>query len=74
MQKIDADAKAHAVKVAAEAQAEANEKVAATLSDPLIKYNTVNQWDGKLPVVSGDSNNIIDLRSLTESNEPAGEQ
>lgn len=73
VQKIDADAKAYAVKVEAEAQAEANEKVAATLSDPLIKYNTVNQWDGKLPVVSGDSNNIIDLRSLTEDKEPANE-
>ena len=73
VQKIDADAKAYAVKVEAEAQAEANEKVAATLSEPLIKYNTVNQWDGKLPVVSGDSNNIIDLRSLTEDKEPANE-
>lgn len=71
VQKIDADAKAYAVKVEAEAQAEANQKIAETLSDPLIKYNTINQWDGKLPLVqSGEgSGNLIDLRSLTETTE-----
>lgn len=71
VQKIEADAKAYAVKVEAEAQAEANKKIAETLSDALVKYNTVNQWNGKLPTVtSGDSaNNIIDLRSLVGNEE-----
>lgn len=68
VQKIDADAKAYAVKVEAEAQAEANKKIAETLSDPLIRYNMINQWNGKLPLVQAGegSNSIIDLRTLTE--------
>ena len=67
VQKIEADAEAYAVSVKAEAEAKANEEIAKTLSDPLIKYNTVNRWDGKLPTVqSGEgTSNIIDLRSLT---------
>lgn len=71
VQKIDADAKAYAVKVEADAQSEANKKIAETLSDSLVRYNTVNKWNGKLPTVtSGDSaNNIIDLRSLVGAEE-----
>lgn len=67
VQKIEADAEAYAVSVKAEAEAKANEEIAKTLSDPLIKYNTVNRWDGKLPTVqSGEgTSNIIDIRSLT---------
>jgi len=64
VQKIDADAKAYAVKVQAEAQAEANKEIAATLSESLIKYNMIQQWNGKLPVVSSDAMNIIDLSDL----------
>lgn len=68
VQKIDADAKAYAVKVQADAEAEANRKVAETLSDKLIQYNTIHQWDGKLPTVqSGEySTPIIDLRNTVE--------
>lgn len=66
VQKIEADAKAYAIKAQAEAQAEANQKIAETVNERLIQYNTVLQWDGKLPVVSSgkDNNSIIDLRSL----------
>lgn len=68
VQKIDADAKAYAVKVEADAQAEANKKISETLSDQLIQYNTIHQWDGKLPIVqSGEhSTPIIDLRNTVE--------
>lgn len=68
VQKIDADAKAYAVKVEADAQAEANKKIAETLNETLIKYNMINQWNGKLPLVQAGEglNSIIDLRSLTE--------
>lgn len=68
VQKIEADAKAYALKVQADAEAEANKKVAETLSDSLIRYNTVHQWDGKLPTVqSGEySTPIIDLRNTVE--------
>ena len=35
------------------AQAEANRKLAESLSDTLIDYQKVQKWDGKLPTVSG---------------------
>ena len=66
VQKIDADAKAYAVKVQAEAQAEANKKLAETLSEPLIRYNMIHTWDGKLPIVqsSGSGLNLIDIQGM----------
>lgn len=64
VQKIDADAKAYAVKVQADAEAEANKKIAETLSEPLIKYNMIHQWNGKLPIVSGGGMNLIDIPAL----------
>ena len=39
--------------IAAEAQAEANRKLAESLSDTLIEYQKIQKWDGKLPTVSG---------------------
>lgn len=38
---------------AADAQAEANRKIAESLSDTLIEYQKIQKWDGKLPTVSG---------------------
>ena len=34
-------------------QAEANRKLAESLSDTLIEYQKIQKWDGKLPTVSG---------------------
>ena len=39
--------------IAADAQAEANRKLAESLSDTLIDYQKIQKWDGKLPTVSG---------------------
>lgn len=69
VQKIEADAQAYAVKVQAEAQAQANKEIAATLSESLIKYNSIQRWDGKLPLVSSEGQNIIDLRNLVSGGE-----
>ena len=67
VKKIAADAEAYSVEVQAKAKAEANKEIAATLSESLIEYNKVEQWNGKLPLVSGESGaGIIDLRSLVE--------
>lgn len=52
---IDAEAKAQAVKIAAEAEAEANREVAASLTPTLIEKIKYEQWDGKVPTVSGSS-------------------
>ena len=43
----------HKTSIAAEAQAEANRKLAESLSDTLIEYQKIQKWDGKLPTVSG---------------------
>lgn len=54
--KINADAAAYAIKAEAEAQASANELIANSLTESLIEYTQVSNWDGKLPttVVSSD--------------------
>jgi len=69
VQKIEADAKAYSVKVEADAQAEANKKLSETLSDSLIRYNMIHQWNGSLPLVSSDGGTLIDMRDLTQTGE-----
>ena len=68
VQKIEAEAKAYAVKVEADAQAEANKKISETLSDSLIYYNLIHQWNGELPSVFGADGllSIISPKGLTE--------
>lgn len=48
-----AEAEAQKTSIAADAQAEANRKIAESLSEPLIEYQKIQKWDGKLPTVSG---------------------
>ncbi len=69
---IEAEAAAEVAKIEAEAaayagekEATANEKIAASLTQPLIDYYKIQQWDGKLPTVTG-ADTIIRL------DEPAG--
>lgn len=57
---INANAKAEALLIAAEAEAEANKKIADSLTPELIEKLKYEQWDGKLPSVSG-SNTIIGI-------------
>ena len=49
----NAEAEAQKTSIAADAQAEANRKLAESLSDTLIDYQKIQKWDGKLPTVSG---------------------
>lgn len=49
----NAEAEAQKTSIAADAQAEANRKIAESLSEPLIEYQKIQKWDGKLPTVSG---------------------
>lgn len=58
---IDANAKAEALRIAAEAEAEANREIAASLTPELIEKIKAEQWDGKMPTVSGDSTPIISI-------------
>lgn len=45
----------------AEAEAEANRKIAASISPTLVDYMRANRWDGKLPQVTGSGGTLIDL-------------
>lgn len=59
---IEANAKAEAVKIAAEAEAQANREIAASLTPELIEKIKAEQWDGKMPTVSGDASPIITIK------------
>lgn len=47
--RTQADAEAYAIRTKAEAEASANELLAGSLTNPLIDYMRVNQWNGMLP-------------------------
>lgn len=66
--RIAAEAEAEALLIAAEAEAEANRKLTESLTDEVINNKIIEKWDGKLPVVSGDTDTIIDFGSLTGDN------
>lgn len=52
---IEAEAEAEVIRIAAEAEADANRKIAASLTAELIEKIKYEQWDGKMPTVSGSS-------------------
>ena len=59
---IAAEAEANEIKVLAEANAESNRILTESLSDMLIRYQSVAKWDGKLPtVMSGSEGTLIDI-------------
>lgn len=60
VKKIDADAKAYA----GEKEAEANGKIADSLSSELIEYKYVEKWDGKLPAYVGGEGGTIPILNI----------
>lgn len=52
--------KAEAMRIAAEAEADANRKIAASLTDELIEKIKYEQWNGELPTVTG-STSIVSI-------------
>ena len=65
--KIDADAAAYAIKVKSEAEAEANKLIAESLTDELISFNEVQQWNGQLPAyVAGGAAQTLPIIDMTE--------
>ena len=63
---IAAEAEANEIKVLAEANAESNRIITESISEHLIKDQTVAKWDGKLPtVMSGSDNMLIDIPLTT---------
>lgn len=60
---IEAEAKAEAMLIAANAEASANKEIAASLTENLIEKIKYEQWDGKMPTVTG-SNAIIGIDGI----------
>ena len=70
---IAADAEANEIKVLAQANAESNRIITESISELLIKYQTVSKWDGKLPtVMSGSDNMLIDIPLTSAAEQPVG--
>jgi regulator of protease activity HflC (stomatin/prohibitin superfamily) len=59
---VEAEARAQAVKLAADAEAYANKKRAEGLTPALVEYIKVQKWDGRLPQVSGSGASMIQLK------------
>lgn len=61
--RTQADAEAYRIEKEAKATANANTMINMSLSDKLIKYNSVKQWDGKYPttMMSSDSDIMMAL-------------
>jgi len=58
---IAAEAEAQEIKTLSEAKAESNQLLTESLSDLLIRYQTLEKWNGELPKVTGDSTPLIDV-------------
>ena len=58
---IKAEGEAEALRIAAEAEAAANEMIAASLTSNLIEKIKYEQWDGKMPSVTGSGATIVDI-------------
>lgn len=56
---IAAQAEADALTITAKAEAEANRLITESLTDNIIRNNTISQWDGKLPSVFGANGNTL---------------
>ena len=54
-----AKAEAEALMIAAEAEAKANETISGSITDKILEKNTIEKWDGKLPVVAGNGEYIL---------------
>ncbi|RME81080.1 MAG: hypothetical protein D6775_14555 [Caldilineae bacterium] len=69
--KLKAEADAEAIRIRAQAQAEANRLIAASLSPEVIRWQAVNQWNGRYPtVITGAGQQFIlpgDLFAPTEA-------
>ena len=59
-----AKGRANAMLVEAEAEAKAQEMLREVLTDEVVQLRAVEKWDGKLPVVGGDSGAFVDVSGI----------
>jgi len=53
--------------IQAEADAKANRLISQSLTKEMLQWEALKKWDGRLSVVSGSPNNIIDINSIIEN-------
>ena len=64
VEKINADAEAYSIKTRAEAEADANDQIAKSLTEALIRYTQAQRWNGELPgtfIGSSDALPVINI-------------
>lgn len=59
--RVEAQGNADSKLIEAEGQAKAQKALQSTLTDEMIKYETVKKWDGKLPTATGGSTPMIQI-------------
>jgi regulator of protease activity HflC (stomatin/prohibitin superfamily) len=70
--KAKAAGDAQAILVKAEAQAQANDLLAKSITPPLIQYEQLERWDGRLPLFTGGGGvPLLDVSRLTGAMKPA---
>ena len=73
--KAKAEGDAQATLVKAKAQAQANDLLSKSLTAPLIQYEGLQRWDGRLPLFSGAGGTpLIDVSKLTSVPKPSDSQ
>lgn len=63
--RIAAEAEAYAIATRAAAEAEANELIAASLTDELIAYTEASNWDGHLPTTYAGTSGALPVLDVT---------
>ena len=64
--KIKVQSEAEAILIKAEAEAEANKKISQSLTPELVQKKMIDKWDGKLPIISGNSSSMLNVDSLLQ--------
>lgn len=62
----EAQGQAEALRIKGDAEADYNRKISASLSTLIIQQNMIEKWDGKLPVMSGATNTILDVNKFVK--------
>lgn len=63
-ERLKAEKDAETKIIIAQGQADANAIMTEALTEEVLKNKAIEKWDGKLPIVSGDNGNMIDISSI----------
>lgn len=60
-----AEGEANAMLIQARAEAERQELLRRTMTPELVQWQAIQKWDGRMPVVSGGGNTLVDVGAIT---------